>query len=297
MAVAVHVGVGVGGRLADEVEGILPAEVVEDRHEDEDADHDAVAHKLVRDDGLDEEREKDEGEDLREGHDVELLEVLEEFVMVVAGDGLHDNADEHGDGEQDELDEDNGGEAGEPVGGLAHGQSIVDAVEVGVALAPEQFGGIEGRDNEEEEQGAALDGLDHEVGDGPDVLFGDAAGEIAVVDAEGDEEGDDGPERNVAENVAQAQAGERDVLGKGGGGSEGLMDEGQASGDEGADGRGLREFLFLRFGGAAALGAGGERLDGHRERAPRPRPATERRQRARAGGCRGRRHRRERATR
>ena len=102
--------------------------------------------------------------------------------MVVTGDGLHEDAEEHRDGEEDELDDDEGGEAGEPVGGLAHGQSVVDAVEVGVALAPEQFRGVEGGDDVEEEEGAALDRLQHEVGDWPDVLFGDAAGEVAVVD-------------------------------------------------------------------------------------------------------------------
>ena len=69
------------------------------------------------------------------------------------------------------FDDDDGSEAREPVGGLAHGQSIMDAVEVRVALAPEQFCGVESRNNEEEEQGAALDRLDHEVGDGPDVRF------------------------------------------------------------------------------------------------------------------------------
>ena len=77
VAVAVHVGVGVGGDLAEEVQRVLPAKAVEDGHEDEDADHDAVAHKLVRDHGLDEEREQDEDQDLREGHDVELFEVLQ----------------------------------------------------------------------------------------------------------------------------------------------------------------------------------------------------------------------------
>ena len=240
----------------------------EDRHQNEDADQDAVAHKLVRDDGLDEKCEKSEGEDLREGHDVEFLEVLQELVMVVAGDGLHDNADEHGEGEQDELDDDDGGEAGEPVGGLAHGQRVVDAVEMGVALAPEQLRGIEAGDDEEEEKGAALDGLDHEVGDRPDVPFGDAAGEIAVVDAEGDEERDDRPERYVAENVAQAKAGERQVLREGGGWGEGLMDVGRRAATQRADGLGLREFLFLRFGGAAALRASGERLHRHGKQRP-----------------------------
>ena len=145
VAVAVHVGVGVGGSLADEVERVLPAEAVEDGHQDEETDQDGVAHELVRDHGLDEECEKGEGEDLREGHDVEFLEVLQELVVVVTGDGLHHDADQHGEGEEDELDDDDGGEAREPVGGLAHGQRVVDAVEMGVALAPEQFRGIESR--------------------------------------------------------------------------------------------------------------------------------------------------------
>ena len=147
MAVTVHVRVSVGGGLADEVKRVLPSEAVEDGHKNEEADHDGVAHKLVRDHGLDEESEEDEAEDLREGNKVEFLEVLEEFVMVVTGDGLHDNADEHGDGEKNELDDDDGGETGEPVGRLAHGQGIMDTAEVGVALAPEEFCGIEGCDN------------------------------------------------------------------------------------------------------------------------------------------------------
>ena len=133
--------------MAEQVETIFPAKVVEDRYEDEEADHDAVTHKLIRDDGLDEEREKYECEDLREGNDVELLQILKELVMVIARDGLHQNADEHGDGEEDDLDDDNGGEAGEPVGGLAHGQSVMDSAEVGIALAPEELRGIERCDN------------------------------------------------------------------------------------------------------------------------------------------------------
>ncbi len=105
------------------------------------------------------------------------------------------------------LDDDDGGEAGEPVGRLAHGQGVVDAVEVVVALAPEELRGIEGRDDKEKKKSTAFDGLHHEVGNRPDVLFSEAAGEVAVVDPEGDEQGDDGPERYVAENVAQAEAG------------------------------------------------------------------------------------------
>ena len=66
---------------------------------------------------------------------------------------------------------------------------------------------------------------------------------------------DDGPERYVAENVAEAQAGEREVLGEGGGGSEDLVDEGKAAADEGADGLGLREFLLLSLWRRGGLGS------------------------------------------
>ncbi len=268
MAVAVHVGVGVGGDLADEVQRVLPAERRKDLKQDEDADQDAVADKLVRHDGLDEEGKENEDEDLREGHNIELLEVLQEFVVVIAGDGLHHDADEHGESEENEFDDDDGGEAGEPVSGLAHGESVVNAVEMRVALAPEQLCGIEARDNEEKEEGTSLDRLDHEVGDRPHVPFGDAPGEITVIDAEGDDEGDEGPEGYVAENVPHPKAGEREVLSKRGGAVKGLMGVRKLSGHEGADGLGFREFLFFRFGGAAALRARGESLHRHGKQCP-----------------------------
>src|SRR5205085_12006018 len=116
-----------------------------------------MAHKFVRDDGLDKEREKSVGEDLREGHDIELLEILQELVMVVACDCLHDNADQHGDGEEDQLDHGDGGEAGEPIGGLAQRQSIMYAAKLSIAFAPKELRGVECRDDVEEESGAALD--------------------------------------------------------------------------------------------------------------------------------------------
>src|SRR6202035_3849069 len=72
VAVAVHVRVGVGRGAAEEVEGVLPAEAEEDGIEDEDADDDAVADELVGHNGLDEERQQGEGEDLGEGDEVEL---------------------------------------------------------------------------------------------------------------------------------------------------------------------------------------------------------------------------------
>ena len=92
--------------MADEVEAVLPAEAIEDRHQDEQTYHYGVTHKLVRYHGVDEERDKDEGEDLREGHDVELFEILEELIMVITCNGLHQNANEHRYGEQHDLNHD-----------------------------------------------------------------------------------------------------------------------------------------------------------------------------------------------
>ena len=80
-----------------------------------------------------------------------------------------------------------------------HGQRVVDAVEVGVAFAPDEFGGVERRDDVEEQRRAAFHRLQHQVGDGPDVHAADAAGEVAVVDGEDDQQADDRPERNLAE--------------------------------------------------------------------------------------------------
>jgi len=70
---------------------------------------------------LDEEGEKCEAQDLWEGHDVKFLEVLQEFVMIVAGNGLHEYADEHGHGEKGGFDHNDSRESREPVCGLAHG--------------------------------------------------------------------------------------------------------------------------------------------------------------------------------
>ena len=165
-------------------------------------------------------------EHLRIGDDEKFLEVLGDFVMVVAGEGLHEDAAEHGDGEEDEFGDGQREEFAEPVGGFAHGKRVVDAVEMGVALAPDEFGGVERGDDEEEESGRAFDGLDHEVGDGPDIAAGDASGEVAVVDGEGDEEADERPERNFAKDVGEAEFCERDELAPGCGGAEDLADDG-----------------------------------------------------------------------
>ena len=105
MPVAVHVRVSVGRRVAEEVEGILQPEVKKNGSEDENADDDTVADELVGDDGLQKKREQGEDEHLGEGDHIELFGVLHELIVVIAGDGLHENATETGNRKQDELDE------------------------------------------------------------------------------------------------------------------------------------------------------------------------------------------------
>jgi hypothetical protein len=71
--------------------------------------------------------------------------------VVIALDGLHEDAAEAGNGQNDEFDKAEGGEFREPVGGFADRQGIVDALKVGVALAPDEFGGVKGGDDVEEQ--------------------------------------------------------------------------------------------------------------------------------------------------
>src|SRR6202012_1614609 len=123
----------------------------------------------------------------------------------------------------------------------------------------------ESGDDEKEKRGRTLDGLDHQVGDGPDVTAGDASSEVAIVDGEGDEKADERPERNFTKNVGEAEFCERDELTPGCSGAEDLMDDGQLGGDETAFG--ARIFLLEHggFGGATLAADRGEGFDGHRE--------------------------------
>ncbi len=71
--------------------------------QDEDTDDDSVADEFVADYGLDEEGQKHEGQNLGIDDEEEFLEVLAEFVVVVAEDGLHEDAAGHGDEEEDDF--------------------------------------------------------------------------------------------------------------------------------------------------------------------------------------------------
>src|ERR1700692_3881496 len=94
----------------------------QDRGEKEDPDHETVSDKLMAEHSLQEKSQQSEHEDMGKGDEVELLEVLDQFVMVVPGQGLTEEATEQDDGEQEEFNEREGTEPGEPVGRLPHGQ-------------------------------------------------------------------------------------------------------------------------------------------------------------------------------
>ena len=83
---------------------------------------------------------------------------------------------------------------------------------MGVALAPDELGGVEGGDNVEEEDGAAFDGLQHQVSHRPDVLIADAARVVAVVDGDAGHQDQETPEWDLVHDVGNAQAGERGEL-------------------------------------------------------------------------------------
>ena len=121
---------------------------------------------------LDEESEEGEAQHLRQGNDVELLEILQKLVMVIAGDGLHDDAARSIVTASRITSTITMAVSLESQSVVSlHGQSVMDAVEMVVAFAPDEFRGIEGGDDIEEERRAAFDSLEHEIGDWPNVCL------------------------------------------------------------------------------------------------------------------------------
>ncbi len=119
VAVAVHVRIGVGRRTANEIECVFQSKVIKNRRNDEDANNDAVADKFIGDYSLDKQREQDEGKNLRKGNEVELFDILEQLIVMVAGNSLHEDAAEASDRKQDELNETQSEQLREPVGRFA----------------------------------------------------------------------------------------------------------------------------------------------------------------------------------
>ncbi len=57
----------------------------------------------------------------------------------------------------------------------------------------------------EEERRAAFHGLQHEIGDRPDILIADSSGELPVIDREDDQQAEDRPEWNLTRDGADAK--------------------------------------------------------------------------------------------
>ena len=89
--IPVHIGIGVGRRRAKEIESILPSEVKKDRLQNENADNNAMADEFVGHNGLHKHSQQSKDQNLREGDDVELFEILQQVVVVVTGCSLHDD--------------------------------------------------------------------------------------------------------------------------------------------------------------------------------------------------------------
>src|ERR1700689_99752 len=94
MAIAIHVGIGIGGNFAYEIEAIFYAVAVENGNEDEKTDHQRVAYEFIADHRVNEEGQKNNGQDLREGDQEHFLQIDRNFVMVIAEASLHDYAAE-----------------------------------------------------------------------------------------------------------------------------------------------------------------------------------------------------------
>ena len=84
----------------------------------------------------------------------------------------------------------------------------MNLIEVRVTFAPYQFPGIHGGDDVEEEDGIATHDFKHEVSDRPDVIAVAGSGKMAVDHAEANQKQSNGPEGDLAEDVAAVNAGE-----------------------------------------------------------------------------------------
>ncbi len=84
---------------------------------------------------------------VREGDQVEFLEILQELEVIISGDVCEMMPQNMTTVSRTSSTSDQGGELAEPVDPSAHGQRIVDLIEVRVALAPDQLAGVHGGDD------------------------------------------------------------------------------------------------------------------------------------------------------
>ncbi len=81
----------------------------------------------------------------------------------------------------------------------------MNTFEVIVTLTPDQLSRVKGRDDHEEEHRAALNSLQHEVSNWPDLNTSDSTGEFAVVHREDDQEADNRPEGDITNDKANSE--------------------------------------------------------------------------------------------
>ena len=201
VAVAVHVGIRVRSGVPEQVQCVLPAEARQDRSDHENPYDDAMPDKLVGHQRLDEHRQQSHCQHLRERDDVKFLGVLQQLVVVIAGDSLHQDAAKPRYRQHHQFDKTQCEQFRKPVRRLRHRQSVMDPRELSVSFAPDQLRRIQRRHDEEEQAGPALNRLQHQVGHRPHILPGNAPRIMAIVQRDRGHQNRNHPKRNLSHNV------------------------------------------------------------------------------------------------
>jgi hypothetical protein len=82
----------------------------------------------------------------------------------------------------------------------------VNALEVGIAFAPDELGCIERSHDVEKENSPTLNGLQHEVGDWPDISSFYSPGVVPVIEGHPSHEHKQYPKGDVAYDITNAHA-------------------------------------------------------------------------------------------
>ena len=88
----------------------------------------------------------------------------------------------------------------------------MDLLEVRIALPPNQFTGIHGGNNIEQQGRNTLHCLQHQVGHRPDIGPVSVSGKVAVGKASSHHQNSDSPKGNLAKDIAEVDSRERSKL-------------------------------------------------------------------------------------
>src|SRR5215467_11486354 len=127
-----------------------------------------MAYVLVVHDGVNKESEDAEDPVSDELIAEEGFEVEAKLEVVIAMGKLDEETAEHHNEHEQDLDEHEREELACEQDPAADGKRVHDLVEAGVALAPDEFAGVEGDDGEDEDGKSAAAEVDHAPGDGID---------------------------------------------------------------------------------------------------------------------------------